>query len=140
MEAPRACHSGVAAAAQTVGDAALTQQRGTADGIGIAVDARFDAAAGQRAEVGSTDKRTSLARRRHDGLGQRMLAVSLNRCRQLQDLLLWHVDTGHTGHDVLALRQCAGLVEQDASMVRIRSNAKRFRIRMPDCAASGARQ
>jgi hypothetical protein len=42
-----------------------------------------------------------------------VLAVGFDAAGEAQDLVLAQVDAGHSGHDVLALRQGAGLVEQD---------------------------
>ena len=64
------------------GGSALAQERGTADGVGDAVDRGFDAAAGERPEPGRLRRAAVFAGRGDEGPGKGVFAVGLDAAGQ----------------------------------------------------------
>ena len=95
------------------GQTPLPQQRRTADGGRLTVDARFDAPSRDRTEAFRCRRfDPPISRRGHDGEGNGVLAVSLHRRREGEHLTFGHAIADHPGDSVPAGGEGAGLVEQ----------------------------
>ena len=77
------------------GEAAFAKQRGPADRVADAVDGGFDAAARQRPKAGGVRNLAVLAGGRHDGPGERVLAVGFDGGGEAQDVAGRGAGAGH---------------------------------------------
>ena len=86
---------------------------GPADRDQLSVDGRFDAATGDRPETrGERHGQPAFVGGGDDGSGQRVLAVGFDRGREREHLVFGQTVADDSGHDVMAGRERAGLVEQ----------------------------